>query len=164
MGKPAVRPLYESEENRKEELQTALSIAETWFPDNTCSFKQLPPKSTIDLAYNKGGEVIFFGEVKVRTTLPTTHADYMVSMEKWNAGCNLARNTKRPVYLFVRFFDNSVYYVPFKPEDNIFFTAGGRDDRGDPLDIEVCAFIPMSLFRPLSESPFAPREKIHYKR
>jgi len=134
-------PEYESEEDVLAALDVAACVENSW----KCSAFRLPPLSVVDFALCDAGVLKAFAEVKVRDNAHDAYDEYMISLVKWSVLYELTTMTKSPAFLVVKFTDG-LYYTKIT-EKPFRVARGGREDRGDTQDKELCAFVPMKLFK-----------------
>lgn len=93
-------------------------------------------------------EAIF--EVKCRTTPRKKYPTYMLSLMKFSKMVDISEATGKPAYLVVSWTDGIYLFRVCRADMMLLdIKAGGRKDRGDPMDIEPCIFIPVDMFDPL---------------
>ena len=141
-----MRPTYETRENRKAEQAVVRKVVRTWWPDGDVNAIRLPVKSSLDVGFARGKDLIGFGEVKVRSHDHGQYPTLLLSMEKWNVAVGIAKNIRVPVCLLVQFSD-ILMWAPMEYNSDITVGMGGREDRADPEDVEPVVFIPMDLFK-----------------
>jgi hypothetical protein len=119
-------------------------------------FQKLPIAYHLDYAYYEcdGSALTAWYEVKNRSGSYTsqrleTLGGYMLSLHKWFTAYQYALLTRCPFILAVHLMDG-LFVVSFTAEEMlkapVRFRLGGRRDRDDWQDTEVCVFIPMGLF------------------
>ncbi len=94
-------------------------------------------------------------ECKARNVPFGTYADYMLSLGKFAAGCELARNTGYPLLLIVRWTDCITRHTLDTSTPAAYpIEMGGRKDRDDDQDIEPVVMIPLgpSIVTPLPDA------------
>lgn len=139
-----MRPMYENDENRADEEATAKQVSEKW----GCEYHKLPISYRIDYALIRHGIVMAFAEVKSRKNhTPDRYDDYLLSLAKYNALCEISRNVGTKSLLVIKWKDRVTFTTV--PCEGIRVKMGGRDDRGDDADIEPMVYIPMSNFTPV---------------
>ncbi len=137
-----MRPTYESSRHREAEDALAREI-ERRRPDTKIS-GPLFQFSPIDRAVFKHGAPVAWCEVKCRDHDFNHYPTLMISMRKFTAAAIWGKVL--PVFLFVGFRGGVIAYVPLPGVEHT-MAEGGRTDRGDPKDIEPCAYIAMDEFK-----------------
>ena len=118
-------------------------------------FHKLPIAYELEYAYyDTLGDLTAWCEIKCRSASYTYATlerlgGYMLSFHKWLTAYQYAALTKALFVLIVRLGDG-VYTATFDAnqmlEAPVHFRQGGRQDRADWQDSEVCVYIPMKLF------------------
>lgn len=140
------RPQYEDESSLKSEAGTAFEVEKAWNVD----LVKMPMKNKIDfLMKNKKGESRAVVEVKNRACKRHKYPTYMISLDKWVAGCSMGLITELNFILVVNWDDEIGYLDCKKHTKEITVNMGGRADRGDAQDIEPVVHIPIYLFETL---------------
>jgi len=134
-----VRPVYETELNRKKELAVAQAFADHFHYD----IYRLPKFYQMDFAAYQNGQLVRWIEVKTRTCKSTDYNTYMLDFAKFEAGINIQNASQRLALLVVQWSDTMKYWT-FRPGYTI--KPGGRTDRGDPDDVVPCVHIPIHQF------------------
>jgi hypothetical protein len=136
--------IYETAEDLSKEGAVADIVATRW----GCRHVKLSELAPLDRALFRDETLKCYLEIKCRTNAHDYYTDYMIDAAKMDAGMSIAKDDGVPFFLIVLFTDG-VYWV--KVEEGAFSNrkTGGRTDRGDPNDIEVCCYVPMSLWRKL---------------
>jgi hypothetical protein len=150
------RPIYETEADLAAESRIVASAAITWgLKMVPCAHKDGPFPRCDYYLENARGEVVAIAEAKHRNHPIHRYPSLMISLSKIYAGIYLAGKRGVPFHLLIeferdirthRFLQNSF------PQYGIAW--GGRVDRDDPLDLEVCLFIPITRFVQLEEVTF----------
>ncbi len=148
-----MRPHYETEADLAREKALIARLTKEW----KCRFKKLPETERLDYLMTKSIRGVLyprgFMEIKVRTNPLETYPTYMISLAKFQAGMELAAKHGIPFYIVVQFADcvcRAIHY-PSGVGPTLQYTRGigGRSDRGDVLDREPVALIPISAFKEL---------------
>lgn len=139
-------PIYETQADRDNEAAVIAAVCKAW----SCTAVRSPHIGGTDTYLDYKDKRVAHAEVKCRTTHSTAYRDYMIDAAKIRGSLERARLAHCLCLLIVRF------------EDGIFWTRideatvanhncrmGGRKDRNDKHDIELCCFIPMANFKPL---------------
>jgi len=129
------RPMYETEADRKKEQALAEAFAEHGF-----EFYKLPIQYRLDFLVMKGDEPRAFIEVKHRNVRLFQYDTAMISLSKVIQARTLTQHTGLPAYLLNVYQD---CIARFDFSDDFTLGKGGRSDRGDPQDADVCAYFPI---------------------
>lgn len=141
------RPTYEKDSDEKAERGIAELIERRY---NLQSIK-FPKYAGMDWLFFRGREPMFFAEIKNRTNPKSTYSTYMISTKKIDCAAELARITKVRSCLIVHWAcgaKGGIDLVAVEPER---IGMGGRKDRSDSKDIELCAYFKVSDFGPIQE-------------
>ena len=137
----AVRPLYETDEDRGREGSFIEELCIAW----QCEARKLPMHYKLDFAMIRDGVIKAFLEIKVRNYTMDYFDTYMLSMSKVLAAREYSAFADVPSLLAVRWSDGDGFIALNSMEDfDIGF--GGRADRGDSQDMEPVVFIPIANF------------------
>ena len=91
------------------------------------------------------GSVISWVEIKVRTNPIRQYPTYMISMKKLRTAMECYRETRKDVFLLVRWSCCTVGRISLlERPDSV--GQGGRVDRGDPQDVEIVAYYDINRF------------------
>jgi hypothetical protein len=137
-----MRPHYETEENRESEQLVKKIIELKW----KCELEKLPDNQFIDFRAHRDGVVCAFVEVKERMNSITKYPTYMISAAKYDNGMKVSQQFAVP-FLIAVCWDEGIYYHTVCANDSFERRNGGRMDRNDELDVEMCVFIPTSSFK-----------------
>jgi len=129
------RPMYETEADRKKEQ----ALAET-FAQHGYDFYKLPIQYRLDFAVFKDGEARAFVEVKHRNVRLLQYDTAMISLSKVLQARWLTQNTGLPAYLLNVYID---CIARFDFAGDFKLGKGGRFDRGDSQDADLCAYFPI---------------------
>jgi hypothetical protein len=148
-----MRPIYETEADRKAEREAMGRVASIWGLD----FVKLKMSCVIDFALLDGKRVVAVAEVKCR--------DYSsVDIDRWGGliiGTGKILSAKDwvaalriPFVLVIKLTDGLFYMSIQTSEDwpDMVIELAGRRDRGDWQDIEPCCLIPMSFFERIPDA------------
>lgn len=130
-----VRQMYETEADRKKEQ--ALADA---FKQHGYDFYKLPIQYRLDFVVFKNNEAKAFIEVKHRNVRLFDYDTAMVSLSKVIQARLLTQHTGLPVYLLNVYKDN---IARFDFAGDYTLGKGGRSDRGDAQDADICAYFPI---------------------
>jgi hypothetical protein len=107
-----------------------------------------PPFANFDKLFMVGREPIRWVEIKDRgkggVIAMRSYPTFMISMKKVKAGLSLQQITKVPAFFGIAWSD-AIGLIPVDSPYSI--ERGGRVDRGDPDDMEGCAYYPIENFK-----------------
>ena len=129
------RPMYETEADRKKEQ--ALADA---FKQHGYDFYKLPIQYRLDFVVFKDNEAKAFIEVKHRNVRLFDYDSAMISLSKVIQARLLTQHTGLPAYLLNVYKDN---IARFDFAGDYTLGKGGRFDRGDSQDADICAYFPI---------------------
>ena len=134
-----MRPVYETELDRKKELAVAQTFADRFNYD----IYRLPKFYEMDFAAYQNGQLVKWVEVKIRNCKSTDYNTYMLDFGKLRSAISIQNASQRSVVLVVQWTDTMKYWTfrvgyPILP--------GGRTDRGDLDDVVPCIYIPIHQF------------------
>ena len=129
------RTMYETEADRRKEQ--ALADA---FKQHGYDFYKLPIQYRLDFVVFKGNEAKAFIEVKHRNVRLFDYDTAMVSLSKVIQARMLTQHTGLPAYLLNVYKDN---IARFDFAGDYKLGKGGRSDRGDAQDADICAYFPI---------------------
>jgi hypothetical protein len=132
-----MRPLYESAENRAAQEALVTVLCDRW----KCGHITMPQLSVADFLLHRDPYPKAWVEVKQRSNAMNAYVSYMLSFAKWKALRALSSATKLPAFLLIGFTNGAAFIEV--DDSNHTIDRGGRVDRGDPLDLEGCIYIPM---------------------
>jgi hypothetical protein len=134
------RPTYETAADLNNEQRVAAILKSKGF-----TAVKLPVQYRLDWAIidDETGKISSFGEVKSRTVAMDKYPDAMVSLSKVIKANDISACTNLPCYLIVLYRD-ALARVDFASEFQV--RPGGRSDRNDPQDRDVCAYYPITSF------------------
>ena len=140
-----MRPVYETEKDRKMEQAIINELSDAW----KIFYQKLPIKHRLDFALlDDKKAVIAWAEVKRRDNDSTTYDTYMLSLDKYMSGMQLFKLTGLPFYMVVKFSDGLYYCeVSLLSYAQLNISFGGRTDRGDSQDVEPCIYFDSNLFK-----------------
>ena len=140
-----MRPLYETVSDIQKELAIFRVLERTW--------KGFKIRKARDLAhidgyiYDANNQLRGILEVKVRATTIKEFPCYLISEQKIKNMLALSYTLRVPAILCVQFNDCLAHT---RVRQGYHFAEGGRKDRNDPKDMEICAFVPIEEFRVIS--------------
>lgn len=142
------RQIYESPEDRANQLAIAHIVAELW-PVILSEHEAL---SHQDFTFSYEGEEVFIAEIKCRTNPRGQYETYQLSRHKIVHGLDRQWEKRITFVLIVRWQDGIFWRWctdrDLSPERTRW---GGRKDRGDPQDQGAMTHIPIREFRPLTK-------------
>jgi len=130
-----MRKMYETDADRVKEHALAEAFATHGY-----DFYKLPLQYRLDFLVLKGDKPKAFVEVKHRTCHMLKYPTAMVSLSKVLQARLLTQHTGLPSYLLNVYTDN---IVRFDFAGDYELGKGGRSDRGDAQDADVCAYFPV---------------------
>jgi len=129
------RRMYETEADRRKEQALADAFAAHGY-----DFYKLPIQYRLDFVVFKDNEAKAFIEVKHRNVRLLQYDTAMISLSKVIQARLLTQHTGLPAYLLNVYKDNIARF-DFAGDYEI--GKGGRSDRGDPQDADICAYFPI---------------------
>ena len=129
------RPMYETEADRKKEQ--ALADA---FKQHGYDFYKLPIQYRLDFVVFKDTKAKAFIEVKHRNVRLFQYDTAMISLSKVIQARLLTQYTGLPAYLLNVYKDN---IARFDFAGDYTLGKGGRFERGDSQDADICAYFPI---------------------
>lgn len=152
-----LRPTYETPEDLGNEDAVAATLERIW---KGYEVRKLRSYDKIDRAVVPRGSKHprALVEIKCRTVTMQQYDTYLISFDKVRDALGFYAQTGIPVFFVVRWLDALGYYKIDQPslDEDIKLGIGGRTDRDDPNDVELCAFIPINRFEvllPKAEKP-----------
>jgi len=127
--------MYETEADRKKEQ--ALADA---FKQHGYDFYKLPIQYRLDFVVFKDNQAKAFIEVKHRNVKLFQYDSAMISLSKVIQARLLTQHTGLPAYLLNVYKDN---IARFDFAGDYTLGKGGRFDRGDSQDADICAYFPI---------------------
>lgn len=155
-----MRPLYETSDDRSNEMNVAKIIANHW----KLEVVKLKPACEVDFAFIRDSAVVAVMEIKCRNYSYSKldqwgglmlSCDKMSALRRWHddfpLGAAIAVQLTDGIY---------VWSIPSGTSFERLFEIKmmGRRDRGDPQDIEPCVLIPMNKFRKIIDVERLPTE------
>jgi len=139
-----MRPKYETTKDLQNEQEVADIVADLGY-----NLRKLPVQYRLDFAIFRDSECLGFAEVKTRSFHMNKYPPVMISLSKVLAADALTRKTGLPCYLICKYTDCVARLDFAHPLD---LRMGGRTDRNDPQDVDICAFYPISGFTIVSQN------------
>jgi len=133
------RPIYET----AADLANEQSVADIIEADGFELYK-LPMRYELDFAvydFTQRKKIVAFAEVKARRVRHDKYPTVMISLSKVLKARQLTEATGLPCYLLLRYLD-CLAKLDFAAEFEVM--KGGRSDRSDPQDADVCAYYQVS--------------------
>ena len=130
-----MRKQYETAADRAKEQ----ALAEA-FKQHGYDFYKLPVQYRLDFVVFKDNKAKAFIEVKHRNVRLLQYDTAMVSLSKVIQARLLTQHTGLPAYLLNVYIDNIARF-DFAGDYEI--GKGGRSDRGDAQDADICAYFPI---------------------
>ena len=140
-GTMAMRPLYETQQDRDNE-QSMARIIEGQFD---CSLTKMPIKLSLDYMATRNGSALAFIEARQRKTPMQQYPTYMISLYKVMMASTLTQATGLPCFLAVQWSDMAG--ICKLPSDGMSIRTGGTTRRGDAQDIEPMAYFDVANFK-----------------
>ena len=137
-------PKYETKESLQREAEVAARIEQT----HGVELEKLNPVYRLDYAALRDGKVSSFIEIKCRTFERDKYPTLMINAHKVVSGNALMQAFGLPVMLVVAWTD-FIGVLPFNGVGRWNMGIGGRFDRGDPKDRDICVYIPVNEFTEL---------------
>lgn len=141
-----MRPVYENAASKADESRIALVIESLW----RCKMEKLPRKNFIDYALMRAEVgLVAYAEVKSRKNPRDQYPTWMVSLEKWMYVKRIAEASNGVPMFFIVEWTDGLYWLR---QDTATFSVGvgGRADRNDDMDRELCVFVSVKQFQPLA--------------
>jgi|LauGreDrversion2_5_1035112.scaffolds.fasta_scaffold39054_2 hypothetical protein len=136
------RPVYETLEDRAEQIEVAKKVAVAWDCDVLC----LPRLSRADYKLSRAGRTEAWAEHKRRRVPMEKYDTLILSRAKAEALRRLSELDDVPAVVFVQ-YDDALVWARLTERHMEKTVKAGRRDRGDPFDIEKCIEIPISEMR-----------------
>ena len=142
-----MRPLYETPEDRSNEMKVAKLLSADW----GCDLSKLKIACAIDFALTRGGKVAALMEVKCRkysSQALDNLGGIILSAHKVQAGMRWA-DTHGVKFIIALGLEDGIFFLSLNPGDKVDgfgLEIMGRKDRGDPQDMEPCVIIPIKRF------------------
>ena len=139
------RPMYETQADRNNEQRVSELLAEKGY-----TLVKLPLQYKLDFAIieDELDKVVGFAELKARTVEMNKYPTAMISLAKVVKAHDISSCTNLPSY-FIVLYKDALVRINFASEFSV--NIGGRSDRGDPQDRDVCAYYPIEGFTVVSQ-------------
>jgi hypothetical protein len=137
-------PRYETADDLRNERVVADALAEHGY-----EVIKLPIQYRLDWLLRRNQQPIGFAEVKARKCNLNTYPTVMISLSKVIHAQMLTQATGLPCYLIL-FYRDCIARLNFS--DDFAVNPGGRADRDDPQDQDVCAYYPVTRLTKISQS------------
>ena len=137
--------MYETQADRNNEQRVADLLAEKGY-----TLVKLPLQYKLDFAIieDELDKVVGFAELKARTVEMNKYPTAMISLAKVVKAHDISSCTNLPSY-FIVLYKDALARINFASEFSV--NIGGRSDRGDPQDRDVCAYYPIEGFTVVSQ-------------
>ena len=137
--------MYETQADRNNEQRVAELLAEKGY-----TLVKLPLQYKLDFAIieDELDKVVGFAELKARTVEMNKYPTAMISLAKVVKAHDISSCTNLPSY-FIVLYKDALVRINFASEFSV--NIGGRSDRGDPQDRDVCAYYPIEGFTVVSQ-------------
>lgn len=135
-------PTYENDASLSDEERISNIIEKVW----KCRMEKLPRKNRIDYALMRDGVgLAAYAEIKSRKSSRFKYPTWMVSLEKWLYAQHIAEVSNGVPMFFVVEWTDGLFFIR---QDSVKFSVGvgGRSDRGNDLDRELCVFVSVDQF------------------
>ena len=139
-----MRPKYETDYDIKNERLVADALQNIGV--EVC---KLPVQYRLDWLLRRDGQPIGFAEVKARKCDLNTYPSVMISLSKVMHAKMLSEATGLPCHLILLYRD-ALAKLDFASDFTV--NPGGRSDRGDPQDQDVCAYYPVERLTVISQN------------
>jgi hypothetical protein len=136
------RPVYESEEDRRNERAVAGRLVAMW----NCQVFKNPDFYPLDYSIVQGRMVKGFCEIKCRLAHYET---LLLSVHKWMAGLEFTSSTGLPSFIVAR-SPAGLFRMQIQPME-LAIEIAGRKDRGDSQDQEPCVMIPYARMKRIGD-------------
>ena len=137
-------PRYETADDLRNERVVADALAEHGY-----EVIKLPIQYRLDWLLRRNQQPVGFAEVKARKCNLSTYPTVMISLSKVIHAQMLTQATGLPCYLIL-FYRDCIARLNFS--DDFAVNPGGRADRDDPQDQDVCAYYPVTRLTKISQS------------
>lgn len=139
-----MRPKYETDYDIKNERLVADALENIGV-----EVYKLPVQYRLDWLLRRGGQPIGFAEVKARKCDMNNYPTVMISLSKVIHARMLTEATGLPCYLILLYRDG-LARLDFASDFTV--NPGGRTDRNDPQDLDVCAYYPIERLKIISQN------------
>jgi len=139
-----MRPKYETDHDIKNERLVADALQNIGV-----EVYKLPVQYRLDWLLRRDGQPIGFAEVKARNCDLNTYPSVMISLSKVIHAKMLSEATGLPCHLILLYRD-ALAKLDFASDFTV--NPGGRSDRGDPQDQDVCAYYPVERLTVISQN------------
>ena len=134
------RPIYETDDNKKEEKSIGKIISRIWKSE----VWKLPPLADCgDLLLARSNELVAIVEIKRRYNEMSRYDTYMISKGKLERIAEASDRWGVVGLVVVQFRDFLAYFHADRALNTGVIATGGRFDRDDPQDMEEVVHIPM---------------------
>jgi len=152
------RTQYETDADRENERDAINVLINVLTRSNAATYEVVKLSKTQRLDYallkyaqDADGAEIAFVEVKCRNNSKFAFNTYMISASKFHTGIEM--HSQGFKFILLVEFTDGLYWYMYDESHDIEYKKGGRTRlTRDAYDEEVCAYIPMKLFKPLAGS------------
>lgn len=139
-----MRQIYENRSTQMDEERIAAMVEKKW----SGRMIKLPMKNRVDYAFSSEDGILAYAEIKSRKNSIKEYPSFMVALDKWMSARRIAEVSNGVPMFFVVEWTEGVYYLR-QDEATYRVGIGGRKDRGDEYDQELCVFVPIEQFKQL---------------
>jgi hypothetical protein len=139
-----LRQLYENEGTKEDEERIAALCERAW----ECKFRKLPIKNRIDFAVTTEDGLLGYAEIKKRKNSKGKYKTWLIALDKWLHAKHIAETSNGVPMMFVVEWEEGIFWIR---QDEVVYRVGvgGRSDRSDQMDRELCVFVDVDQFQPL---------------
>jgi len=141
-----MRPIYKTNFDRKNAKAIKAIIEKECF----CTLKESPDFSVYDYTMYRGETKTALLEIRRRNIKFGQYPSIIVPLHKYSDGIKLKKQYNIPFIIAVGCDDKIVMHSLRDDVSKYECCKGGRNDRGDPNDIEDCYFVPNRMFTIIS--------------
>ena len=139
-------PIYQTISDLGRENIVSEIAAMKWQCEQCKTVNDLNP---VDREFSKDGKVVLLVEVKCRKRSFDQYETYLIDVEKLKNLAKAADEREVKAALIIGLTDG-IYWMSVTSDQPWPVERKGRDDRGDPNDMDDCYMIPMTEFRKIS--------------
>lgn len=136
--------IYEDKRTQMDEERIAAIVEKKWVG----RMIKLPMKNRVDYAFCTDDGILAYVEIKSRKNSIKEYPSFMVALDKWMSARRIAEVSNGVPMFFIIEWTEGVYFLR---QDAATYKVGigGRKDRGDAWDQELCVFVPVEQFKQL---------------
>ena len=139
-----MRPMYEA----SQDIANEKIVADALHNIGVEVYK-LPVQYRLDWLLRRDGQPIGFAEVKARRCDLNKYPSVMISLSKVIHAKMLSQTTGLPCH-FILLYRDALAKLDFASDFTV--GPGGRSDRNDPQDHDVCAYYPIERLTVISQN------------